>query len=163
MFDEIMKIINCEDVTAIENAVREMERLVGLGNDKIKSLKDKQFYSECVDNEDDDYEEDSEIAWTSTKNNEMIEVFLHTSHNVNIWIVDSRYSVDDEESCWGLEIKDRSKFHEFADLVKVAIKEIVSDYEPYPSDIIDYLDTFLLSDEAQKYVRVTHYPDDEEE
>ena len=54
MFDEIMKIINCEDVTAIENAVREMERLVGLGNDKIKSLKDKQFYSECVDNEDDD-------------------------------------------------------------------------------------------------------------
>ena len=166
MFDKIIQAINGNDISLIESTVSEMEHLIELGKKRIASLEDKQFYSECVDDGVDDEEYHSEIIWKPCENYGAIEICMYRStRDVNIWILDSDYSVDEEEPFWGLEIKNRSKFNEFADLIKLEAQKIISEWqhEPDCSDVLNYLDDFLNSDKAHAYVRVTHYPDDEEE
>lgn len=166
MFDEIMQVINGNDISLIESAVNEMERLIELGNKRISLLEDEQFYSECVDDGGDDEEYHSKIVWKPCKNYGMIEIWMDKfTHDVNIWIVDSDYDIDDEEPFWGLEIKNRNKFNEFADLIKLEVQKIINGwkYEPSCSIVLDYLDDFLNGDKAHEYARITHYPDDEEE
>lgn len=166
MFDKIMQVINGDDISLIESTVSEMERLIELGNKRIALLEDEQFYSECVDDGGDDEEYHSEIIWKPCKNYGMIEIYMDKfTRDVNIQILDSEYNVDEEEPFWGLEIKNRSKFNEFADLIKLEVQKIIDKwkYEPYCSEVLDYLDDFLNGNKAHEYVRVTHYPDDEEE